>query len=377
MKLSNTPFSQQELHRYHRQLILPELGHAGQKKLKSARVLVIGAGGLGCPALQYLAAAGVGTLGIVDGDTVSLSNLHRQILFNEKDVGRNKASAAAEKLTGLNPLIRLEVHPFFLEADHAEELIAEYDLVLDGSDNFSTRYLVNDACVLCGKPFIYASLHKFELQLAVFNLHGGPTYRCLYPQPPAPGEMPSCSEAGILGMLPGTAGTLQALEAIKILTGLGKPLSGKLLIMDLLGHERQLLNLQAVPENRSIKKIRKMNVSCPPAADGMQSAAAELIPEIPMNRLRQWIASGDVKLIDVRSPAEFAAFRLDEGETNLPLDVLENMPPQELNTLATSGSPLVLLCQSGIRSQKAGRILKAKNFTGPVFSLQNGLDSVF
>src|SRR5690606_1513831 len=184
MKLSNTTFSQQELHRYHRQLILPELGHAGQKKLKSARVLVIGAGGLGCPALQYLAAAGVGTLGIVDRDKVSLSNLHRQILFNEKDVRRNKASAAAEKLTGLNRWIRLAVHPLFLEADHAEELIAQYDLVLGGSDSFSTRYLVKDACMLCGKPFIHASLDKFERQLAAFNLHGGPTCRCLSPQPP-------------------------------------------------------------------------------------------------------------------------------------------------------------------------------------------------
>ncbi|TCS85993.1 adenylyltransferase/sulfurtransferase [Anseongella ginsenosidimutans] len=356
-----TAFSKEELERYSRQLILPELGRAGQEKLKQARVLVIGAGGLGCPALQYLAGAGVGTIGVIDGDTVAVSNLHRQLLFTREDAGKNKALAAVEKLYSINPFIQGKAFPFFLDADNARPLISDYDLVIDGSDNFSTRYLVNDACVISGKPFIYAALHKFELQLAVFNWKEGPTYRCLYPDPPAEGEMPSCAEAGVIGVLPGLAGIMQALEAIKLIIGTGRPLSGQLLIMDLLNHHRQLVTLPLVPENREIKSIHPVQVNCKPGN----------VPEIDIQQLEKWLAGDLLQLIDVRSPAEFEAFRLNKGEINLPLDQLESH-----RHLLDPGKRIVFLCQTGSRSKKAARLLKTVNERLRVFSLKNGISNL-
>jgi adenylyltransferase/sulfurtransferase len=231
-----------EENRYNRHLILDQIGREGQLKLKNAKILVVGAGGLGCPALQYLTAAGVGTLGIVDFDEVDLSNLHRQILFNHQDVGRNKASCAAEKLHLLNPEIELIPYPVKLEASNAKEIIANYDIVLDGSDNFATRYLVNDCCTALNKPMVYGAIYKFEGQVSVFNYNNGPTYRCLFPENDA--TAPNCSEVGVLGVLPGVIGLYQATEAIKIILDIGQVLSGRLLQMNLLTHETTQLSIQ-------------------------------------------------------------------------------------------------------------------------------------
>ncbi|HYH55265.1 MAG TPA: HesA/MoeB/ThiF family protein [Anseongella sp.] len=353
-------FSQQELKRYSRQMLLPELGQAGQEKLKKARVLVVGAGGLGCPALQYLAAAGLGTIGIIDGDEVEESNLHRQLLFSDQDTGRNKAEAAAEKLSLINPFVKTERFPFFLTAGNAEGTVAGFDLVIDGSDNFATRYLVNDACVISGKPFIYAAMHRFELQLSVFNLEGGPTYRCLYPEPPAAGEMPSCAEAGIIGALPGLAGTLQALEALKIITGSGQALSGKLLTVNCLTNERQLLDIFPCPASRNLKEILPLHAAC----------TAGKIPQVTSEQLKGWISGQQAQLVDVRSRAEYEGFRLDQDELHIPLDQL----PEKLHEIGP-GKRIVTVCRSGIRSKAAAALIKAARPYQEVFSLKGGLAS--
>lgn len=369
--MDTTIFSEEELVHYSRQMILPELGLQGQKKLKKARVLVIGAGGLGCPALQYLAAAGVGHLGIVDGDTVAASNLHRQILFTRADTGRSKAQAAAEKLSALNPFIELQAYPVFLDQHNAAGLVATYDLVIDGSDNFPARYLVNDTCLLKGKPFVFAALHQFELQLTVFNYRGGPTYRCLYPSPPSGGEMPSCNDAGVMGMLPGMAGMLQALEAFKIITGSGQVLSGKLLILNLLTHQRHLLELPAVPGNLQ-PPARPGEPGRDSSKAGATGCGTERIPEIDMATLEEWRASTGVQLIDVRSPAEFETLRLHMGEVNLPLEDLFHACENDL-LRANTAKPVITICQTGLRSKKAALLLKTRNKRLRVFSLKNGL----
>lgn len=361
-------FSQQELSRYSRQILLPELGLRGQEKLKNARVLVIGAGGLGCPALQYLAAAGLGTIGIIDGDVVEESNLHRQILFNLRDTGGNKAETAAEKLSIINPFIRVERFPFFLNAGNALELVSRFDLVIDGSDNFATRYLVNDACVITGKAFIYAALHRFELQLSVFNYQGGPTYRCLYPEPPEEGEMPSCAEAGVIGALPGLAGTLQALEALKIITGAGNVLAGKLLILDCLTNERQMLEIMPDPVNCRIKTIA---ASYPGGRNGTNAACSHGgEPEVSAEQLSDWISANRVQLIDVRSREEFDSLRLERNEVNIPLEQLEKNIRQ-----IQPGKIIVTVCLSGVRSKKAAALIRAKRPGQLVFSLKGGLAS--
>src|ERR1035437_3341330 len=243
----------EEIKRYARHLILPEIGIEGQEKLKQAKVLVVGAGGLGCPVLQYLAAAGVGTIGMVDDDVVDETNLQRQSLFSNEDIGRKKAEVAKEKLSKLNPHIILTSDPLHLTSANALEIISHYDLVIDGSDNFPTRYLVNDACVMLNKPLVFGSIFKFEGQVSVFNYKNGPTYRCLFPEPPV--DSPNCAEIGVLGVLPGIVGTIMANEALKIILCIGEVLSGKLFVLDALNFQTQVISFEKNPENLKIKSL--------------------------------------------------------------------------------------------------------------------------
>jgi len=351
-----------ETHRYSRHLLLPEIGASGQLKLKVAKVLVVGCGGLGCPVLQYLAAAGVGTLGLLDFDTVDESNLQRQVLYATADVGRPKALAAAARLGAQNPFIELVPHQFALTTANALGLLAGYDLVVDCSDNFATRYLVNDACVVLGKPLVYGAIFKFDGQVSVFNYQHGPTYRCLYPEPPAPGEAPSCAEIGVLGVLPGLVGTLQATEVLKLLTGIGEILSGRLLVIDALGMRFQTLRFRAVPAEQQRTALEADYAAfCGEAPPTTPSA-----PEISAAELRAWQASGrPLQLLDVREPHEHAQRHI--GGRLVPLGLLAGA----LATLPID-VPTVVHCASGVRSQRAARLLLEYGFR-EVYSLRNGL----
>ncbi|MES2627795.1 MAG: HesA/MoeB/ThiF family protein [Bacteroidota bacterium] len=328
-------FNPSERERYSRHFILEGFGEDAQQKLKEARVLVIGAGGLGCPALLYLAAAGVGTIGIADGDHVSLSNLQRQVLYGFDDIATNKAKAAARKLSLNNHEIEIRAIQEFINVNNAVDLISEYDLVIDGSDNFSTRYLVNDTCVMLGKPLVYGAIFKFSGQLSVFNYQNGPTYRCLYPEAPAEGEMPGCGEIGVLGVLPGIIGTWQAAEAIKVICGTGEVLSGKLMTLDLTGNEVQYFSFAANPQNRIITQLEAQEYSC------------EInIRELGWGELLLLRSTQQVRLIDVREEEEYA--RQNIGAENIPLDHFKKRV-KEFSTSET----LVIHCQSGQRAKKA------------------------
>lgn len=348
-----------ELRRYDRHLRLPEIGPEGQQRLKAARVLVVGCGGLGCPVLQYLAAAGVGTLGLLDHDVVDETNLQRQVLYRTTDVGRPKAEAAAEHLRAQNPYIEARPLRLRLTADNALAVLADYDVVVDCTDNFATRYLVNDACVLLAKPLVFGAIFKFEGQLSVFNYQDGPTYRCLFAQPPGPGEAPSCSEIGVMGVLPGIIGTLQATEALKIITGAGEVLSGRLLVFDALHMQFSSLRFRPVPANRQLTGLTDYQAFCgdvPPPA----------VPEISADELKQQLqAATPLQLIDVREPHEHAARHI--GGRLIPLAQL----PAALPTLDPA-VPVVVHCASGRRSRQAAELLLAHGF-GQVTSLRNGL----
>jgi adenylyltransferase/sulfurtransferase len=348
--------SNEELHRYSRHLLMEEFGLEAQRKLKAAKVLVVGAGGLGCPCLLYLAAAGVGCLGIADDDVVSFSNLQRQVLFNTEDVGKPKAATAKSHLLKKNPLIEIRTHPR-ITRDNVFESINHYDLVIDGSDNFSTRYLLNDACVLTGKPYIYGALFKFEGQVSTFNYLNGPTYRCLYPDAPAAGEVPSCAEAGVLGVLPGIIGTWQATEAIKVITGIGEPLSGKLLIMNLLTNDFNTFRFNADSSNKEIKEL------------GSYEQACKVDPwSVDHHVLNVWLGTEDIQLIDVREEDEFERFNI--GGLNIPLSELEN------NLIrAQLDKKTVVVCQTGIRSLKALHLLKNTLPELEVYNLKGGLQT--
>ena len=351
-----------ETHRYSRHLLLPEIGALGQLKLKAAKVLVVGCGGLGCPVLQYLAAAGVGTLGLLDFDTVDESNLQRQVLYATADVGQPKALAAAARLGAQNPFIELVPHQLALTTTNALGLLAGYDLVVDCSDNFATRYLVNDACVVLGKPLVYGAIFKFDGQVSVFNYQHGPTYRCLYPEPPAPGEAPSCAEIGVLGVLPGLVGTLQATEVLKLLTGIGEVLSGRLLVIDALGMRFQTLRFRAVPAEQQRTALEADYA----AFCGEAPPTAPPAPEISAAELRAWQASGrPLQLLDVREPHEHAQRHI--GGQLVPLGQLVGA----LAALPTD-LPIVVHCASGVRSQRAARLLLEHGFR-EVYSLRNGL----
>ena len=358
--------TRKEIEHYQRHLSLPQFGEEAQLKLKAAKVLVIGAGGLGCPVLQYLAAAGVGTLGVMDFDNVDVSNLQRQILFTEEDVGQPKAEVAAKRLRAMNSCIEVRAIPERLTAENALGLFSAYDLIVDGSDNFTTRYLVNDACVMANKPLIYGAIYTFQGQVSVFNFQGGPTYRCLFPDPPDPKDAPNCSEIGVIGVLPGLIGTLQASEAVKVLTGVGEPLSGVLLLLDVLTMKQQTVRFQRVPESANISELKEIEYSCEVETVGDDRE------EIDADELKAWLSEGrEFQLLDVREGWERAMSKIDSlhvpiGELLAPGSDLEAFG---LNTQ----KQLVIYCASGARSLMATRELKSRSAFPAIVSLQGGI----
>jgi adenylyltransferase/sulfurtransferase len=358
----------EELIRYSRHLILPGVGVEGQRKLKAARVLVVGAGGLGSPAAMYLAAAGVGTIGLADADRVELSNLQRQVIHDTAAVGRSKLESAAARIRALNPHTAVEGFPVRLVSDNALEILSRFDIVLDGSDNFPTRYLVNDACVLLGKPYVYASILRFDGQVSLFDAKAGPCYRCLFAEPPPPGLVPGCAEAGVLGVLPGIVGSIQALEAIKWILGTGETLAGRLLLLDALSMRTREIRLRKDPAcpacgaSPTVTRLIDYDAFC-----GMEGrpAGREVAPE----QLHQEMQQGRIPvLVDVREPPEWEIGHL-AGARLLPLGVLGRRMG-ELNR----HDPIVTYCHHGVRSLHAAELLLAAGFTD-VRSLRGGLDA--
>ncbi len=367
---SPLPLSQEEIRRYSRHLIMPEVGLEGQVKLKNASVLLIGAGGLGSPLALYLAAAGVGRIGIVDFDVVDESNLQRQIIHDTSAVGRSKLDSARDRLRGVNPLIQVETHETRLTSENALELFREYDIVADGTDNFPTRYLVNDACVLTGKPNVYGSIFRFEGQASVFATKDGPCYRCLYPEPPPAGLVPSCAEGGVLGVLPGIVGLIQATEVIKLILDKGVSLAGRLLLFDALAMSFRTLKLRKDPNcplcgaNPSIRKLIDYALFCGLEAESAGVACdSELAPRDLKNRID---GGEDIFLLDVRERQEWDISRL-QGAKLIPLGTL----PYSLGELNTADE-IVAYCRSGPRSRKAVQLLreagfrKVQNLTGGI-----------
>lgn len=355
-------FTPDQLERYSRHTLMPAIGPEGQRRLLAGRVLLIGAGGLGSPAATYLAAAGVGTLGIVDDDRVELSNLQRQILHATPGVGLPKTESARRRIADLNPDVRVVGHPVRLTAANALEILADYDVVVDGTDNFATRYLSNDACALLGKPNVYGSVHQFEGQVSVFWRGHGPCYRCLFPEPPPPGEVPSCAEAGVLGILPGVIGLLQATEAVKLLLGLGDSLAGRLLLYDALAMDFRTIRLRRNPacplcgDNPSIHGLVDYDQFCGHA--GRVADAADLTVAELHARLGR---GDDLPVVDVREPYEFAAGHVG-GSRLIPLREL----PARLAELADCRDrEVAVVCQMGIRSARAVEILRDAGFARP------------
>jgi adenylyltransferase/sulfurtransferase len=375
-RLSRIALSREELARYSRHLILPEVGADGQRRIKAARILCIGAGGLGSPATLYLAAAGVGTLGLADADRVDASNLQRQILYGTGDVGTAKLTAAGARLRALNPDMEIVLHEARLTSENATEIIAPYDVVIDGSDNFPTRYLSNDVCVFARKPNIYGSVFRFEGQASVFAPHlGGPCYRCLFPEPPPPGAAPSCAEAGVLGVLPGIVGLIQATEALKLILGAGETLAGRLLHFDALKMKFREFNLRRDPQcpvcgdAPTIFEPIDYEQFCqgPPVADWF--AVEEGVPTVSVRELKQKMDGGEtLTLIDVREPYEYEIARIP-GSRLIPLGELET----HVGELPRTGT-LVLQCHSGGRSEQAVRLLQGVGFQN-AYNLVGGIDA--
>jgi molybdopterin/thiamine biosynthesis adenylyltransferase/rhodanese-related sulfurtransferase len=356
----------EEIHRYSRHLLLPELGAEGQERIKGTRVLLVGAGGLGSPAALYLAAAGIGHLTLVDFDVVDVTNLQRQVLHGTPDVGRLKVESARDRLRGLNPHVSVEVVSDRLDAGNALGLVRGHDLVLDGTDSFATRYLVSDACVLAGKPNVHASIFRFEGQATVLSTPEAPCYRCLFPSPPARGEVPSCSEAGVLGVLPGLLGTIQATEALKLAAGIGEPLAGRLLLVDSLAMQFRTVKVRKDPRCPACgtRTIRELGDE---AHVGEAIAPGARVPEITPVELAGRVARGEpLTLLDVREPHEWEITRIP-GARLAPLSRLGD----ELARLDPARE-LVVYCKSGIRSQEAGRQLRAAGFAR-VSSLAGGI----
>jgi adenylyltransferase/sulfurtransferase len=352
--------SNEEILRYSRHLIMPEVGMEGQQKLKAARVLCIGAGGLGSPLTLYLTAAGVGTLGVVDFDVVDYTNLQRQIIHSTADVGRKKLDSAAEKLKGINPFLNLRTFETRLTSDNALELFRDFDIIADGTDNFPTRYLVNDACVLTGKPNVYGSIFRFEGQASVFATEQGPCYRCLYPEPPPPGLVPSCAEGGVLGILPGLVGVIQATETIKLILGQGEPLIGRLLLVDALAMKFRELKLRKNPDcpacgtHRTITKLIDYNEFC--GIRGEEKPVETTVPEMQVEELKRRLDAGEnLFVLDVREPHEYQICNI--GGHLIPLGDL----PKRVNELDTSRE-IVAHCRSGVRSAKAVNFLRQAGF---------------
>ncbi len=366
--------TREEVQRYARHLIMPEVGLDGQKKLKAARVLCVGAGGLGSPLALYLAAAGVGTLGLVDFDVVDSSNLQRQILHGTKDVGRKKLESAAERLSDVNPNVKFVPHELRLSSDNALDLFRDYDVIADGTDNFPTRYLVNDACVLLGKPNVYASIYRFEGQASVFWAAKGPCYRCLYQEPPPPGLVPSCAEGGVLGILPGLLGVIQATETIKLILGAGESLVGRLLLVDALGMSFRQLRLRKDPDcvvcgpNPSVTRLIDYEEFCGIPRAKEEEKREMGVPAITVQDLKAKMDKGDAfVLVDVREPQEFAISHLP-GSLKIPLGTL----PANVNKLSTADA-IVVHCRTGVRSAKAVEFLMAAGFR-KVWNLTGGID---
>jgi adenylyltransferase/sulfurtransferase len=362
--------SNDEILRYSRHLIMPEVGMEGQQKLKAAKVLCIGAGGLGSPLALYLTAAGVGTLGIVDFDVVDYTNLQRQILHTTADVGRKKLDSAADTLKAMNPFLNLRTFDMKLTSANALELFREFDIVADGTDNFPTRYLVNDACVLTGKPNVYGSIFRFEGQASVFATEDGPCYRCLYPEPPPPGLVPSCAEGGVLGILPGLVGVIQATETIKLILGQGESLAGRLLLVDALGMKFRELKLRKNPDcpacgtHRTITKLIDYDQFC--GIRGQEEPAGNDIPAISVEELKKKLdAKADVFILDVREPHEYQICNL-KGYL-IPVGDL----PKRVNELDSSRE-IVVHCKMGGRSAKAVYFLRRAGFT-KVYNLTGGI----
>lgn len=347
--------------RYIRQTSLKEFGPDGQAKLFEAKVLVVGLGGLGLPVLQYLNAMGVGTLGLMDQDVVELHNLQRQVLYSEKDLGRLKLDVVHEKLSTQNSKTILRTHDTFLTRENAVEVIKEYDLVVDATDNFPTRYLINDTCVILNKPFVYGALHGFEGHVSVFNHKDGPTYRCLYPEMPNAEEIPNCNDNGVLGVIPGIIGTLQALEAVKVLTGVGEVLSGKLMIYNGLNQYVSKINFKANPTNKRITQLQ----------DFYEAIDCDIVPSISAKTFQSFRESNkEFTLIDVRNAEEFNQNHLDEA-VNMPLDNLETFIHQ-----IDFKKDIYIICQSGKRSELALKHLRTAHPNLTFYHILGGMNKM-
>ena len=365
--------SNDEVKRYSRHLIMPEVGVDGQRKLKAAKVLCIGAGGLGSPVAMYLAAAGVGTIGLVDFDVVDFSNLQRQILHSTPDVGKPKLQSAKEKLHALNPEIEIRTHEVALSSQNALQLFEPYDIIVDGTDNFPTRYLVNDACVILGKPNAYGSIFRFEGQASVFATKNGPCYRCLYPEPPPPGLVPSCAEGGVLGVLPGMIGIIQATETVKLIMGIGEPLIGRFLIYDALRMRFRELKLRKDPDcpvcgtHPTVTKLIDYEQFCGVAPAAPEPVTVNNATELTSLELKQRLDRGDkLTIVDVREPNELQINRIP-GSLHIPLGDI----PKRYNELDPEAE-LVMQCKSGVRSGKAADFLRSVGFKR-VLNLKGGI----
>jgi sulfur-carrier protein adenylyltransferase/sulfurtransferase len=370
-----------EVRRYSRHLIIPDVAMTGQKRLKNAKVLCVGAGGLGSPALMYLAAAGVGTLGIVEFDVVDESNLQRQIIHGQSDVGRSKAESARETVQEINPHVEVVLHEERLDSDNAMQIFAGYDLIVDGTDNFATRYLVNDACVLLGKPYVWGSIYRFDGQASVFWAEHGPCYRCLYPEPPPPGMVPSCAEGGVLGVLCASIGSIQVNEAIKLLTGIGEPLVGRLMVYDALEMSYRPIKVRKDPEcdicgkNPTVTELIDYEEFCGTISE--EAAEAARGSTITAVQLAEMVERGDnLYLVDVREPVESEIVAIPDSVL-IPKDrILSGAALAEL----PQDSPIVLYCKTGVRSAEALAALKnagfadARHVAGGVVSWVNSVD---
>ena len=390
MAVSTSPtplpeLTRDDLARYARHLILPEVGVEGQQKLKAARVLCVGAGGLGSPLALYLAAAGVGTLGLVDFDVVDASNLQRQILHSTRDVGRKKLDSAEDRITALNPAVRVIKHETMFSSANALDILKDYDIVADGTDNFPTRYLVNDACVLTAKPNVYGSVFRFEGQASVFAAREGPCYRCLYPEPPPPGAVPSCAEGGVLGILPGLIGIIQATEVVKLILAKGEPLIGRLLLVDALAMRFRELRLKKNPDcpicgaRPTVTALIDYQQFCGLVPDsnlahGQETTLKNGIPQITVEELKQRLDRGeDLFILDVREPYEYQIANI--GGTLIP----QNEVPQRLAEIDRSRE-IVVQCRSGGRSQRIAEFLaqqgypNVKNLAGGILAWADRID---
>jgi sulfur-carrier protein adenylyltransferase/sulfurtransferase len=353
--------SVEEIARYSRHLIIPDVGVPGQKRLKNAKVLVVGAGGLGSPALLYLAAAGVGTLGIIDFDVVDESNLQRQVIHGVSDLGKPKALSAKESIAEINPFVNVVLHEERLDSDNALDIFRPYDLILDGTDNFATRYLVNDACVLLGKPYVWGSIYRFEGQVSVFWDQHGPNYRDLYPVPPPPGMVPSCAEGGVLGVLCASIGSVMVTEAIKLITGIGESLLGRLMVYDALEMSYRTIKIRKDPKAEPVTKLIDYEEFCGVVSDEAQRAAVGAT--ITAADLKEMLDAGkDPYLVDVREPVEYEIVKIPGGVL-VPKDrILSGEALAEL----PQDKPLVLYCKTGVRSAEALAAVKAAGFRDAV-----------